>query len=247
MGKRTEPRAPRALQVKILGMDATGRPLLAGARTLNISRQGVVLEGVSSPIQAGEVVSLQYKGRKVRYKVIWTGEKGTPQAGQLGLEKVNQKDDLWQQDLPPQEDGPDTHSRARRGERRHQRRFEATLPVEVRSSDGTPLRAQITDISVSGCYVNTLSPVTLDSIVSIIFWIGDEKLIARGKVRTSIVGVGCGIEFVDLPPADKQRLADYLEMRCPPATDRRGAPAKVEEEGDDELISGASLLSRIIR
>ena len=43
MGKRTEPRAPRALQVRILGMDANGRPLLASARTVNISRQGVVL------------------------------------------------------------------------------------------------------------------------------------------------------------------------------------------------------------
>lgn len=246
MGKRTESRAQRALQVRILGMDANGRPMLASARTVNISRQGVVLEGVTSPVKSGEVVSLQYKSRKVRYKVIWVGEPTTPQASMLGLEKVNQKDDLWQDDLPPQDDAPDT--RTRRGERRHQRRFESTLPVEVRTAEGQPIRAQITDISLSGCYVNTLFPVTLDSIVSIVFWIGDEKLIARGKVRTSIVGVGCGIEFVDLTPADKQRLEDFLEMRCPPATDRRqGAAPKSAKEAEEEVVSGASLISRIIR
>jgi PilZ domain len=247
MGKRTEPRAPRALQVRILGMGANGRPIIARAQTLNISRQGVVLEGVTSPVKSGEVVSLQYKDRKVRYRVIWAGEEGTSQASQLGLEKVNPKDDLWQDDLPPQEDGPDTHAHARRGERRHQRRFEAAFPVEVRSADGTPLRAQITDISLGGCYVNTLSPVTLDSIVTIVFWVGDQKLVVRGKVRTSIVGVGCGIEFVDMAPASKHMLEDFLQMRCPPVTDRRGSGAKEVPEDEQELISGASLLSRIIR
>lgn len=245
MGKRTESRAQRALQVRIMGMDANNRPLLASARTVNISRQGVVLEGVTSPVKTGEVVSLQYKGRKVRYKVIWAGEDGTLQASMLGLERINLKDDLWQEDLPPQDDAPDT--RTRRGERRHQARFEAALPVEVRTAEGSPIRAQITDMSLSGCYVNTLFPVTLDSIVSIVFWIGDEKLIARGKVRTSIVGVGCGIEFVDLSAVDKQRLEDFLEMRCPPALDRRGADSKGSKEGEEEVVSTESLISRIIR
>jgi len=219
MGKRTESRAQRSLEVRILGMDANGHPMLATAQTLNISRQGVVLQGVSARVNRSELVSLQYKNRKVRYRVVWAGEPGTENAGQLGLEKVSLRDDLWGEDLPPQDDAPDT--RIRRGERRQQRRFQASLPMEMRTAEGTPIRAEITDISLSGCYVNTLFPVPLDTIVSIVFWPGDDKMIVKGKVRASILGVGCGVEFVELSAVDRQRLEEFLDNRCLPANDRR--------------------------
>jgi len=239
MGKRTESRAQRSLEVRVLGMDASGRPILATAHTANISRHGVVLEGLPCLVSPGEVVSLQYKGRKVRYRVIWAGEAGTTQASQLGLEQINLRDDLWQQDLPPQDEAPDT--RTRRGERRNQRRFEASLPVEVRTEEGTPIRAEISDISLSGCYVNTLFPVPLDSIVSIVFWLGDEKLIAKGKVRASILGVGCGIEFIDVPPADSQRLTEFFESRCLPSADRRtGTTEPSAREAEAEVAAPSS-------
>ena len=245
-GKRTESRTQRSLEVRVLGMDASGHPLLATARTVNISRHGVVLEGLNCRVSPGEVVSLQYKGRKVRYRVIWSGEAGTEQAGQLGLEKITLRDDLWQQDIPSLEDAGDT--RARRGERRHRRRFEACLPVEVRSADAAPVRAEISDISLNGCYVNTLFPVPLDSIVSIVFWLGDDKMVARGKVRTSVLGVGCGIEFVDLSPADSQRLTEFFQSRCLPAGDRRaratGQPAK---DAEAEVAAAPSSPSRNTR
>lgn len=243
MGKRVESRAQCSLEVRVLGMDVNSRPILATARTVNISRHGVVLEGLASRVSPGEVVSLQYKGRKVRYRVIWSGEAGTEKAGQLGLEQVNNHDDLWQQDMPAPETAADT--RTRRAERRKQRRFQADLPVEVRSTQAAPIRAEIADISLSGCYVNTLFPVPVDSVVSIVFWLGDDKVTAKGKVRSSILGVGCGIEFVDLSPAVHQRLEEFLQYRCLPAGDRRrtaaSQPAKESaKEAEIEIAVPAS-------
>jgi hypothetical protein len=220
MGNRTEGRAESALVVRVLGMDANGHAIMETARTVNISRHGVVIEGLRSNVKPGEVLSLQYQGRKVRYRVVWAGDAET--AGQLGLEQLNLKDDLWRHDLPP-DPGRDTTPRG--GERRQQPRFEASLPVEVKSSEGTPIRAEITDISLSGCYVNTLFPVPLDSVVAIVFWLGDEKVAVKGRARTSVLGVGCGIEFMELSAAASQRLAAYLENRCQPAKDRRGDAA----------------------
>jgi hypothetical protein len=208
MGKPTEPRAQRALAVRVLGMDVNGRPILWMVQTVNISRHGVVIEGLGSRVNPGDVVSLQNKDRKVRFRVVWVGEAGTEKAGQLGLEQVHQDDNLWQQDLLP-DTGPDM--RPRDADRRRSRRFEVTLPVELRSQEGTAVRAEIADISLTGCYVSTLFPKPLDTVVNIVFWLGDRKLAAKGRVRTSIPGVGCGIEFVDLSAEESNRLAEYLK------------------------------------
>jgi len=234
MGKRTEPRAQRALTVRVLGMDATGHPILQTAWTVNISRQGVVLDGLQSRVNSGDVLSLQYKGRKVRYRVIWAGEAGTEKAGQLGLEKVNAQDDLWHEDLPPETES-DPQERGK--ERRKQRRYQALLPVEVNASQGASTRAEISDISLSGCYVNTLFPMALDSIVTVVFWLGEQKFSANGRVRTSVLGVGCGIEFLHVSPQNGKVLAEYLAKNCYPATDRRGNSSGPSAEAEITVVS----------
>jgi hypothetical protein len=227
--------------VRVLGMDVNGHPIMETARTADISRHGVVLEGLRSRITPGEVVSLQYKGRKVRYRVVWAGEAET--AGKLGLEQTNPHDDLWQNDRAPE---PDRDSTPRGAERRQQPRFEASLPVEVKSTQGAPIRAEITDISLSGCYVNTLFPVPLDSVVTIVFWLGDDKLVVKGKTCTSVLGLGCGIKFADLSAAAGQRLTEYLENRCKPAKDRRaGAAGRRATEVEITIVQAPS--SRIPR
>jgi hypothetical protein len=242
MGNQTEGRAPSALVVRVLGMDVNGRPIMEPARTVNISRRGLVIEGLHSRLKPGEVVSLRYKGRKARYRVVWTGGAEGETAGKLGLEQINLKDDLWQHDLPPDSI---RDSRARGAERRQRPRFEASLPVEVKSTQGGPIRAEITDISLSGCYVNTLFPVPLDSIVTIVFWLGDDKLVVKGKARTSVLGLGCGIEFRELSAAAGQRLTEYLENRCKPAKDRRGvAPGGPVTEAEVTIAAPSSRTSR---
>jgi hypothetical protein len=243
MGNHTEERAQSALVVRVLGMDVNGRPIMEAARTVNISRLGLVIEGLQSRLKPGEVVSLQYKGRKVRYRVLWAGDAKAETAGQLGLEQINHKDDLWQQDLPP-ENGRDT--RVPGTDRRRRPRFEAALPVEVKSAQATPIRAEITDISLNGCYVNTLFPVPLDSNVTIVFWLGDDKLVVKGKTCTSVLGLGCGIKFADLSAAAGQRLTEYLENRCKPAKDRRaGAAGRRATEVEITIVQAPS--SRIPR
>jgi len=216
MGQGKQPQ--HVLNVRVLGMDANGRPIRQDAWTVNISRTTLVIGGLAASVNVGEVLSLQFKDRKVRYRVLWTGEAETPKAGQLGLEQVNPKDDLLQLNLPPETED-DQHARG--SERRLERRFEASLPVEVRSSDSTPIRAEISDISLSGCYVTTLFPVTVGSIVNVVFWVGDEKLSLKGKVRTCVHGVGFGIEFLDLPDQAKKLLSEYFASGCHPASDRR--------------------------
>lgn len=242
MGKQ----AQHVLNVRVLGMDANGRPIRQDAWTVTVSRTALVIGGLGVSVNAGEVLSLQFKDRKVRYRVLWAGEPETSKAGQLGLEQVHPEDDLFQMPYPQEtmEDAPAEvpadGQQPRGDERRTERRFEASLPVEVKSTQGTSLRAEISDISLSGCYVNTLFPVAVGSIVNVMFWVGDEKLSVKGKVRTCVRGVGCGIEFLDVPEQAKKLLSDYFASGCRPASDRREDRHSPVTEAEITLAPGPS-------
>jgi len=54
LGKRREPRVQARLQVRIAGIDASGRALLQIVPTRNISRQGALLAGIQGEVKIGE-------------------------------------------------------------------------------------------------------------------------------------------------------------------------------------------------
>jgi len=83
LGERREPRIQARLQVRIAGIDASGRPLLQMVTTRNISRQGALLEGIQSKLKLGEIVAITYKSSRARFRVIWVGDAGTERAGQM--------------------------------------------------------------------------------------------------------------------------------------------------------------------
>jgi PilZ domain len=79
----------------------------------------------------------------------------------------------------------------------------------------TPMRLTATDISASGCYVETISPLVIGTSLKVDLWIASEKLTTRSFVRTSDPGLGMGIEFIGLKPEDQQRFQEYLKALNP--------------------------------
>jgi hypothetical protein len=73
------------------------------------------------------------------------------------------------------------------------------------------MQCSATDIGGRGCYVETFSPLAIDSEVIITFWLDSEKIRVTALVRTSDPGVGMGIEFTALEAHIQQRLQEYLE------------------------------------
>jgi hypothetical protein len=106
MGKRREPRVQLDIQVKVCGMDTLGHPFVQTAYAVSISRTGVRLTGVGPLVRLGEVVVVIYKQRKARFRVVWIGEVGQPEAGQAGLEATESNALIWDFALPhPGTDG----------------------------------------------------------------------------------------------------------------------------------------------
>jgi hypothetical protein len=100
LGKRREPRVLAKLHVRISGIDASGRPILLMVPTLNVSRQGALLEGIQAMLKVGDSVAITYKTSKARFRVTWVGD--AERAGQIGVQIVETEKCIWDSSaLPP--------------------------------------------------------------------------------------------------------------------------------------------------
>jgi hypothetical protein len=55
---------------------------------IDVSHRGARVGGVAFRLKAGEVVNLVSDGCDARFLIIWVGEAGTPQEGQIGLQSL---------------------------------------------------------------------------------------------------------------------------------------------------------------
>jgi hypothetical protein len=84
MGRRKANRLRVELPVSVSGFDTNGNPFVQSARTVEISWRGIRLSGVHCVRGPGEIVRVQYKNKRGRYRVIWMEQA----PGTLGLEGV---------------------------------------------------------------------------------------------------------------------------------------------------------------
>ena len=95
-------------------------------------------------------------------------------------------------------------------------RYKVTLPVELCSlADGVPVRTQIADICLGGCYVEMTFTKDVSSVVELTLWLGEDKISATGIVVSSHPSFGNGIKFIEVAPESKERLMHFLESLKP--------------------------------
>ncbi|HUO17817.1 MAG TPA: PilZ domain-containing protein [Verrucomicrobiae bacterium] len=99
MDRRRQPRVPVEIPVKIWGMDANSRPFTQPATVRTISGRGATLQGVKVQLRPGDLLDLQYKGKKAQFRVVWLGKAGTEMRGEAGICSVSQDVQLW--DIDP--------------------------------------------------------------------------------------------------------------------------------------------------
>ena len=97
-------------------------------------------------------------------------------------------------------------------ERRSAPRFALILAAEVvEMQSGTRLHARTSDISRSGCYVDTLNPVPNGSMVRISLTRSREVFEALARVRYVSPGLGMGLQFEQpIPPPQLATLERWL-------------------------------------
>jgi hypothetical protein len=97
---RKELRVVKTFQVTVRGVDRNRNPFSQTAHAVDISRHGARLDGIGFLTSPGEIVEVRRHWRKVRYRVVWVGQIGTPQAGQAGMFCLELGKNIWGGPLP---------------------------------------------------------------------------------------------------------------------------------------------------
>jgi hypothetical protein len=195
-------------------MGANNQPFHQNAVAQNVSATGACLNGLEQELKVGDVIGVQYETKKARCKVVWVLEAGGLKKIQVGVQLVADQECPWISQLPIEMRSNVVVPSA--DNRRRFPRHRISFPLEFRDERvNTPMRLNATDISGNGCYVETVMPLTLTSVLKVDFWIEEEHIIATASVRTRDPGVGMGIEFTGLPDDTKKRFQAHLDKLDP--------------------------------
>lgn len=96
-------------------------------------------------------------------------------------------------------------------ERRRSPRFPFIADAEVHAeNNGSQLSARISDISATGCYVDTINPLPGGTAVHVKIINEAKAFEASAIVAYSLTNLGMGLSFGEVPPSSRDVLREWL-------------------------------------
>ena len=133
---------------------------------------------------------------------------------------------------------------ARDAERRGNLRWSFVAPVElIDIRAGIRIQARTSDLSLNGCYIDTLNPFPVGTSVRLRICKGQEPFEVQANVSSQHPGSGMGVVFRDIAPAYRSTLECWLCESLVPSEPPPMALPQVEKTAQP----GASDDSRTIR
>lgn len=97
-------------------------------------------------------------------------------------------------------------------ERRRYPRYSVQVQIELREDgNDVPMRANTTDLSRGGCYVELMMPLPVGANITATLWVSDCSVRMRGRVVTCHPQFGNGIRFLEFKASGEKVLAQYLD------------------------------------
>ncbi|HZR32613.1 MAG TPA: PilZ domain-containing protein [Terriglobales bacterium] len=208
MGRRRHPRTEVKLRVQLWGTDQSGHRFMEVAWTEDLSQSGTHIRGVCAPLRLGQVVGLTYGEQQNEFRVAWVGEPGTPYESHAGLVELRASTSIWGVNLPPAR--PDNYVSP--SDRRQHARFKCFISALLRPAGTTlPVWGQVTDISSGGCYVQTGTPLAVNSRLTIELLMNDSRLKAEGMVCSNHPGQGMGLKFLEMSDQHHAQVQQFVK------------------------------------
>jgi c-di-GMP-binding flagellar brake protein YcgR len=98
-------------------------------------------------------------------------------------------------------------------ERRRHERIKVHISIEIRTTEGAaPLRLSTDDISLCGCYVETMFPLDVGAKVFMTLWLNEQPVRTNAVVATRYPQLGNGFEFLDMSVEDLLKLSEFIKI-----------------------------------
>ncbi len=264
MGRRHYKRQPLEVPVTVTGIDTNGNPFSQTAATVDVSAKGLRVRNLACLRgHRGESVLVRHKRHAAKYRVLWIGEPGGPWHDVVGIEALEDALPLFREYLPNNFDTsyvggdpfrppvetsditpavitPEPLPATARTERRRHLRYACTGTVRLREwNHEVWVDARVNEISMGGCYVETMSPFRLGTALEVELEIAEQKVLLEGVVRNAQPNAGMGIEFTRIQPREAEKLYRVI-ARVAPALPEKATSAGPKQEVMS-LIEGITL------
>ena len=104
-------------------------------------------------------------------------------------------------------------------ERRSFPRYPFIAHAEVRDAgESSRLSARVSDISLSGCYLDMMNPLPVNTRIRVIIHDNKNPFEAQARIVYSVPNLGAGVAFLDLEPSSKSSLEACIESAIQDAT-----------------------------
>jgi len=119
-------------------------------------------------------------------------------------------------------------------ERRTNARIKIKVPVELHlENSDAPFRTATTDLSLHGCYIESMYPFPLGTVLEIKLQL-TETLLVLGSVVTCDPQVGNGIQFTKMLPEDIEELRIFLDAAQTEAAEKDAENKEAADEAGTE-------------
>ena len=92
---RQDQRAQRDLGVQVSGRDANGTAFAQSVNASNISKGGALLSGLSWKVRTGDLVWVEYEGRKARFRIVWVRDSDSGPKSQAAVHRLEKEECPW--------------------------------------------------------------------------------------------------------------------------------------------------------
>ncbi|HXY15254.1 MAG TPA: hypothetical protein VEI26_12200 [Terriglobales bacterium] len=97
--RRREPRTEPDLAVIIWGIDSQGLPFAQTALARNISGQGALLSGLTQLLRCGDLIAIQYRKSRARFRVVWTRDTANGDKIRAAVQRLESDECPWKDAL----------------------------------------------------------------------------------------------------------------------------------------------------
>jgi PilZ domain len=93
--RRQNQRVQRDLEVQVSGRDAKGTAFAQSVNASDISKGGALLSGLSWKVRTGDLVWVEYEGRKARFRIVWVRDSHSGLKFQAAVHRLEKEECPW--------------------------------------------------------------------------------------------------------------------------------------------------------